>query len=66
MKSGANTCINTTITKADDFLKGQTVNGVPGVNYTGPSGSYTTTTAQRNLALQLKNAFDKYNNGGGC
>ena len=66
VKSGADPCINATITKADDFLKGLTVNGVPGIVYTGPTDSYTTTAAQRALAIQLKNALDTYNNGGGC
>ena len=66
VKSGASTCINATITKADNFLKGQTVDGVSGVTYTGPTGSYSLTAAQRALAITLKNALDKYNNGGGC
>jgi hypothetical protein len=66
VKNGTGTCIAPTIAKADSFLSGGTVNGVPGITYTGPSGTYSLTAAQRALAIQLKDAFDKYNNGGGC
>lgn len=66
VKNGGSTCIAPTIAKADTFLSGGTVNGVPGITYTGPSGTYTLTAAQRALAIQLKDALDKYNNGGGC
>jgi len=34
-------------------------------HYIGPSGNYTTIT-NRAAAITLKNALDKYNNGGGC
>ena len=61
-----NPCIAAVIAKADAFLAGQTVDGVPGINYTGPNGKYTLTSAQRSLAISLKNALDKYNNNGGC
>jgi hypothetical protein len=54
------------VADADAFLKGQTVNGVPGINYVGPSGSYTLTAAQRNLAVSLKTALDRYNNNISC
>ena len=54
------------VADADAFLKGQTVNGVPGINYIGPSGTYKLTAAQRNLVISLKNKFDKYNNNIGC
>jgi hypothetical protein len=37
-----------------------------GINYTGPSGAYSLTSVQRNLAIALKDALDKYKNGGGC
>jgi hypothetical protein len=56
-------CILQTVADADAFLQGQTVNGVPGINYTGPSGKYTLTAAQRALAVQLKTTLDNYNNG---
>jgi len=54
------------VADADAFLKGQTVNGVPGINYTGPSGSYTLTAAQRNLVISLKTKLDNYNNNSSC
>jgi hypothetical protein len=54
------------VADADAFLKGQTVNGVPGINYVGPSGHYTLTAAQRQLAISLKNKFDSYNNNISC
>jgi hypothetical protein len=38
------------VADGDAFLKGQTVNGVPGINYVGPTGKYVLTAAQRNLA----------------
>jgi hypothetical protein len=55
-------CIVQTVADADAFLQAQTVNGVPGINYTGPSGKYTLTAAQRALAVQLKSTLDNYNN----
>jgi hypothetical protein len=66
VKNGTDNCINPTIGKADAFFSGQTVDGVAGINYTGPTGTYNLTDAQRALAVQLKDALDKYNNGGGC
>jgi hypothetical protein len=63
-------CIQPVVDKADAFLKGQTVTyaGITatGVNYTGPAATYELTDAQRSLAIVLKDALDKYNNGGGC
>jgi hypothetical protein len=56
--NGANTCINTTIAAADTFLIS--------INYTGPTGVYHLTPAQRATAITLKSALDTYNNGGGC
>jgi hypothetical protein len=64
--SGSDLCIVSTIQQADSFLKGGIVNGVTGINYTGPSANYTLSTAQRNLAISLKNSLDRYNNGLGC
>ena len=61
--NGASTCIAGTIANADAFLKGQTVSGVTGITYTGPSGSYSLSAAQRALAIQLKSTLDAYNNG---
>ena len=54
------------VADADAFLKGLSVNGVPGINYIGPSGSYTLSAAQRALAVSLKNKFDSYNNNVSC
>jgi hypothetical protein len=64
-------CIMPVVNKANAFLKGESVTyaGITttGVNYAaGPSGTYKLTEAQRSLAIALKNALDKYNNGGGC
>jgi hypothetical protein len=54
------------VADADAFLKGQTVNGVQGINYTGPTGHYTLTAAQRNLVISLKTKLDNYNNNISC
>jgi len=54
------------VADSDAFLKGQTVNGVPGINYVGPSGKYTLTTAQRNLVISLKNKLNAYDNNVNC
>jgi hypothetical protein len=58
VKNGSDPCINTAIANADLFLKS--------IGYVGPTGTYKLTAAQRNQAISLKNALDKYNNGGGC
>jgi Prealbumin-like fold domain len=67
LANGNSTCIQPTIAKADTFLSGGTVtvDGVTtaGVIYTGPSGTYNLTAAQRTIAEALKDALDKYNNG---
>jgi len=66
---GANACIVTAangINNANSFLSSGTVGGVAGITYTGPSSSYSLTTAQRNEALVLKNELVNYNQGGGC
>ena len=36
------------------------------VGYTGPSGTYTLTSDQRDHTIDLKDALDTYNNGLGC
>jgi hypothetical protein len=55
------------VADADAFLKGLTVNGVPGIVYVGPSGTYgKLTAAQRNLVISLKTKLDNYNNNFGC
>ena len=66
LANGSSTCIAGTVADANAFLKSQVVMGVTGITYTGPSGTYTLTSAQRALAIQLKNKMDTYNNGGGC
>jgi hypothetical protein len=53
------------VADGDAFLKGQTVNGVPGVNYTGP-GKYTLTAAQQSLAITLTGKLDTYNRNVSC
>jgi hypothetical protein len=65
----ANSCIITVhdgINDANSFLKSGVVDGVTGITYTGPTGSYTLSAAQRNEALVLKNKLVNYNQGGGC
>ena len=52
--------------KADAFLSGGVADGVTGITYTGPTGNYTLSAAQRAEAILLKDAMDKYNNNGGC
>lgn len=52
--------------EADAFLKGLSVDGVPGIFYVGPTGSYPLTDAQRELALDLKDDLDGYNSGFAC
>ena len=66
----SNPCIQPVIEKADAFLRGETVTyagfTATGVQLHGPGGRLPLTIDQRNLALTMKNAIDKYNNGGGC
>ena len=63
---GSETCIAAVVSKANAWLKGTSEDGVPGVVYAGPTVTYTLTQAQRNEAITLKSALDKYNNEGGC
>jgi hypothetical protein len=60
------TSILQTVAKADAFLKGLSVNGVPGIVYTGPGGTYKLTSAQRSLVVSLKTQLDTYNNNLSC
>ena len=64
--NGSLACIDPIIAKANAFLSGQTVDGVPGINYVGPTGNYTLSAAQRNLAISLKTKLDLYNNNISC
>ena len=56
-------CVLQAVADANAFLKGQTVNGVSGVNYTGFAWSGTLSAAQRSLAISIKSKLDNYNNG---
>lgn len=56
--NGALNCINPVIAQADAFLIS--------INYSGPTGKYTLTAAQRSLAIDLKNKLDAYNNNISC
>ena len=62
----ASPCIQPTVTKATTFLKGGTVTvkgkTAAGVNYVGPSGTYTLNATQRAIAVDLSNALNNYNN----
>jgi hypothetical protein len=66
----ASPCIQPTVNKATTFLKGGTVTvsgkTAAGVNYVGPSGTYTLNATQRTIAVALANALDGYNNGKSC
>ena len=64
--NGTDTCIVAVRDKADAFLSGGIADGVTGITYAGPTGSYTLSAAQRAEAIKLKDAMDKYNNNGGC
>ena len=64
--NGTDTCIVAVRDKADAFLSGGVADGVTGITYTGPTGNYTLSAAQRAEAITLKSAMDKYNNNGGC
>jgi hypothetical protein len=64
-----NPCIVTVtdgINDANAFLQGLVVDGVTGIVYTGPTGTYPLSSAQRNEALVLKDKLANYNQGGGC
>jgi hypothetical protein len=61
--NGASNCADAIIADANTFLSGGTVDGVTGINYVGPSGTYTLSSAQRAEAIKLKTALDTYNNG---
>jgi hypothetical protein len=58
------------VNKATSFLKGSTVtvggNTAAGVNYVGPSGTYTVTAKQRAIAVALASALDAYNQNKAC
>jgi Prealbumin-like fold domain len=56
--NGNSSCINATIAQADALLVS--------VGYVGPSGTYNLTSTQRDSALALKDALDRYNSGKGC
>jgi Prealbumin-like fold domain len=70
VKNGTDACIAATITAADKFLKGQSVtyggSTATGITYTGPSGNYQLTNAQRKVVIAIKNDLDRYNNNIGC
>jgi hypothetical protein len=66
----ASPCIQPTVNKATTFLKGGTVTvkgkTAAGVNYVGPSGTYTLNATQRAIAVALSGALDAYNNSKSC
>jgi hypothetical protein len=53
--NGASSCIAATVADADAFLSG--------IAYAGPTGTYTLTAAQRDVATQLKTTLKAYNQG---
>jgi Prealbumin-like fold domain len=58
LANGTSSCITPTVVQADALLSA--------IGYSGPSGTYTLTPAQRTTAEQLKNALDRYNSGKRC
>jgi hypothetical protein len=74
LANGSDTCIQPVVTKANTFLTNPPatlvtygVYSATSIHYTGPTGNYTLIgIPARNLAIALKSALDKYNNGGGC
>ncbi|MGH2356734.1 MAG: hypothetical protein ACRDGJ_01825, partial [Candidatus Limnocylindria bacterium] len=66
VENGADGCIGPAIAEADSFLSGGAVDGVTGVTYTGPTGTYALSAAQRAEAIALKAPLGTYNAGGGC
>jgi hypothetical protein len=58
VKNGSNNCINSRIVQGDALLIS--------ISYIGPGGMYTLTPTQRGQFLAVKDALDRYNNGGGC
>jgi hypothetical protein len=66
----ASPCIQPTVDKATSFLKGGTVTvsgtTATGINYVGPSGTYTLNANQRTVAAKLAAALDAYNNSKTC
>ena len=70
LANASSPCIQPTVNKANTFLKAGnvTVSGMTtiGINYVGPSGTYTLTTKQRAVALALQAALARYNEGTSC
>src|SRR5439155_3250815 len=70
LANAASPCIQPTVNKANSFLKGGTVTvsgtTATGINYVGPSGSYTLNANQRTVAVKLAAALDAYNNSKSC
>jgi hypothetical protein len=70
LANGASPCIQATVNKATSFLKSGTVTvggkTAAGVNYVGPSGTYTLSATQRAIAVALASALDAYNQNKSC
>jgi hypothetical protein len=70
LANAASPCIQPTVNKANSFLKGGTVTvsgtTATGINYVGPSGTYTLNANQRTVAVKLAAALDAYNNNKTC
>ena len=56
--NGSNTCISATISQANAFLSS--------IGYSGPTGTYPLTSAQRATALSLADSLSAYNKSGSC
>jgi hypothetical protein len=64
--NGSDACITAALMNANAWLSGVTEDGVPGITYTGPTSTYTLTSAQRTEALSLMTALSMYNATGQC
>jgi len=65
LAAGSDPCGAADVSRANRFLRGEAVDGVVGIRYTGPD-TYVLSKAQRSLALTLKDALEAYDNGLGC
>ena len=70
LANGSSPCIQPVVQQANTFLSGGVVTfggaTAPGVVYVGPSGTYTLTPSQRQVAVALANALDQYNSNKYC
>jgi hypothetical protein len=66
LANGSDACITAAEMNAGAWLSGITEDGVPGITYTGPTSTYSLTSAQRSEALALMTPLAAYNVTGQC